>query len=45
MNEKKGTPWLICASGGFEYQMISDERYLYLVRLGREKAEEPFARD
>ena len=37
MNEKKGTPWLICASGGFEYQMISDERYLYLVRLGRER--------
>ena len=37
MNEKKGTPWLICASGGFEYQMISDQRYLHLVRLGRER--------
>ena len=35
MNErKKATPWLVCAAGGVEYQVISDERYLYLVRLG-----------
>ena len=34
MNDVRKTPWIICASGGYEYQMISDDRYLYLVRLG-----------
>ena len=38
MSKKKRFPGIVCAALGHDYQVFSDERYVYIVRLGRSGA-------
>ena len=40
MSKKRRFPGIVCAALGHDYQVFSDERYVYIVRLGRAGAEE-----
>lgn len=35
MSDKKRFPGIVCSALGHDYQVFSDERYVYVVRLGR----------
>ena len=40
MSMKKRFPGIVCSALGHDYQVFSDERYVYIVRLGRAGAED-----
>ena len=40
MSKTKRFPGIVCAALGHDYQVFSDERYVYIVRLGRAGAED-----